>query len=290
MIMVSDIIKLKDIKPALYSYVREAGILLDPDVVPDDKKVHDLRVLMKKSRAVMKLIGSQAEREFHDREYATFRESGRIARSWRETAVHRKTLKDLKKKYPGVFSRIADNEKILSLIKKPEGEIHPSPSMKEDMEKITDLLKKSAYRIRFMKMNAFDPLQLLNQLESTYLQVRDCYFKSRHYPVVANLHEFRKKSKDFLYQLCFFRLYKPDAVRSLERRLDSLADNLGKYNDLAVMIKTIDYKYGRPGNDTSLDEFAVIIKQEQDKYLARVWPSAYRIFCRGKGHISLFEG
>jgi hypothetical protein len=43
-------LKIRDIKPALYGYVREAWSLLDPEAFPDEKKVHDLRVLMKKSR------------------------------------------------------------------------------------------------------------------------------------------------------------------------------------------------------------------------------------------------
>ena len=43
-----DIIKLKDIKPALSGYLKETLGFLDLSPVPDDRIIHDIRVLMKK--------------------------------------------------------------------------------------------------------------------------------------------------------------------------------------------------------------------------------------------------
>lgn len=287
--MINDWIRLKEIKPALYSYIREAVGLLDREVVPDDNKVHDLRVLMKKSRAVMKLISQQTDSDFYEREYSTFRETGRIARSWRESAVQRKTLKVLKKRYPDVFSTLAGNEKLNRLIRRPDLESAPSPGMKEDIEKIAGMLEKSGYRLRFIQMGNLDPVKLLAKLEATYSEVSRSYLLARNYPKPVNLHEFRKKAKDFLYQLWFFRTFKPETVKSLEKRVDSIAGYLGKYNDLAVILKSLGYSYGREGNDDSLDELAVVIKQEQDKYLGKVWPSAYRIFCHEKNLVNILN-
>jgi len=31
-----------------------------------------------------------------------------------------------------------------------------------------------------------------------------------------------------------------------------------------------------------MDELAVVIRDKQDRYLSKVWPSAYRIFAPGK--------
>jgi hypothetical protein len=49
--MLPDYVKLKDIKPELCGYIRDAQLMLDPGKVPGEKTVHDVRVLMKKSRA-----------------------------------------------------------------------------------------------------------------------------------------------------------------------------------------------------------------------------------------------
>jgi len=87
--MDQDYIKLKDFKPVLSGYIREALYLLDPSFAPDDKAIHDVRVLMKKSRAVMRLIAGITDDEFFRKEYGTVREVGRIMCSWRDTSVQR---------------------------------------------------------------------------------------------------------------------------------------------------------------------------------------------------------
>ena len=43
-----DYVKLKDLKPAMAGYIRESQALLKRSAVPDEKAVHDIRVLMKK--------------------------------------------------------------------------------------------------------------------------------------------------------------------------------------------------------------------------------------------------
>ena len=85
--------KLKEIKPALAGYIRESQALLKKSVIPDEKVVHDVRVLMKKARAVLKLAYPQLDKVYLDRDVAALREVGRIMCSWRETSVQIKTLK-----------------------------------------------------------------------------------------------------------------------------------------------------------------------------------------------------
>jgi CHAD domain-containing protein len=280
--MLNNSVKLKDIKPVLFGYIREAQFMLDPERIPGDDIVHDVRVLMKKSRAAIKLLKSQIDEESFDKEYGTLREAGRILSTWRETSVHRKLIKTLKKKYPRLFSQLTGNEKINQLLSKPEINSAPSPEMKQGLESIINLLLKSGYRWRFRTMNSLDPHLLLKELETTYKSVATCYLTARNYPKTANLHEFRKKTKDFLYQLYFFRALNPKSAKSLEKRLDSLAQNLGRYNDFAMFIDTLGYKYNATEISGAFDELILIIKQEQDKCLAKAWPVAFRIFRPGQ--------
>ena len=275
-------VKLKDIKPVLSGYLREAQYILSPSKSPDDKVIHDVRVLMKKSRATLKLVITQVDQEIFAREYNALREVGRVMRTWRETSVYRKTLKDLKKNNPDVFSMLAENEQLGALMNKAE----PSPELTEnqqnDLVKIRGLLHRSESRIRFFKMDGLEPRILLQELEKTYDIVVNDYLNCRNNPKTVNLHEFRKKAKDFLYQLYFFRPFNPPVVKSLEKKLDTLTQNLGKYNDLAQIIRTIGYKYGNSGNPVALDELIVIIRNIQDRYLLKVWPQAYKTFCPGQ--------
>jgi CHAD domain-containing protein len=280
--MLNNSVKLKDIKPVLFGYIREAQFMLDPGVVSAEKVVHDIRVLMKKSRASIKLLKTQIDEESFNREYGTLRDVGRLMQSWRETSVHRKLVKNLKKKYPRLFTQLTDNKKINLLLSKPETSSISSPEMKESVENIIGLLLKSGYRWRFRTMNNLNPHLLLKELEITYNAVASCYTTARNYPKTPNLHEFRKRTKDLLYQLYFFRALNPKTVKTLEKRLDSIAQDLGRYNDFAMLINTLGYRYSRINNRNALDELILIIKQEQDKCLCKVWPAAFRIFRPGQ--------
>jgi CHAD domain-containing protein len=282
-----DYVKIKEIKPVLTGYIREAQALLRRSPVPDEEAIHDIRVLMKRSRAVMRLIVNQVEKQTFEREYVTYREVGRLMCSWREDSVHRKTLKYLKKKKPALFTLLKDNEKINSLMKKTAALPEPAKDIENNIETIESLLEKSGYRLRFMNLDKLDPKAILEQLEKSYNIVIDKYMAARNSIKPCNLHMFRKKSKDFLYQLFFFRSLNPTTVKSLEKKLDTLTQNLGKYNDLAQLVQTIGYKYSGKNNTHALDQLILTVREEQDKYLSRVWPMAYKIFSPGKNLINL---
>jgi CHAD domain-containing protein len=281
-----DYVKLKEIKPALTGYIRDAQALLKAAPVPDDRAVHDVRVYMKKARAVMKLVAAQTATEDFERDYNTFREVGRMTRLWRESSVHRKTLRELKKEYPEVFTLLGANEKLTTLMTKTEVPVEPA-AIADDLESINDILNKAGFRLRFRNMTTYDPRKLISGLDDTYNKVVVAYVIARNNSKPVNLHTFRKRTKDFLYQLYFFRPLNPDVVKSLEKKLDLMTQNLGKFNDLAQVIEVIEYKYDSDGGEPALDELAILIRGEQDKYLSRIWPAAYKIFCPGQKLVNL---
>jgi CHAD domain-containing protein len=280
--MEPDYVKLKAIKPALAGYIRQSQSLLKISAVPDENVIHEVRVLMKKSRAALKLAGPQLDSESFKRDLLAFREVGRIMCSWRETSVHRKTLKDLRKENPAIFLQLQDNEKLAALVRKTELIQELTEEIKSELEQLNELLNKAGYRIRFQTMNKIDPQLLLRELELTYTKVVDIYLRCRHTPKPSRLHEFRKKSKDFLYQLYFFRPLNSSVIKALEKKLDLITRNLGKFNDLTQLVKELDYKYPDNVNIPAMDELMVKIREKQDSYLDKVWPAAYKIFCPGQ--------
>jgi CHAD domain-containing protein len=285
--MESDYVKLKDIKPALAGNIQEARSLLCFDKFPDEKAVHDIRVLMKKAKACLRLIAPQIDRDIADREIQSLRDIGRLMSKWRDTTVFRKILRDLRKRHPSVFSKLKGNVNILELLKKPDSVKETSEEIRSSLININEILNKTGYRIRFEPMKSLDPQLLLKELENSYNRVVNCYLLCRNSPKRANIHEFRKKSKDFLYQLWFFRPLNVPVVKSLEKKLDILAQNLGKYNDIAQLLIAIEYKYEYSLNDPALDEIAVILRNQQDRFLAKAWPAAYELFCPGQKLLNL---
>jgi CHAD domain-containing protein len=277
-----DYVKLKEFKPAIAGYIRESQSLLKRSPVPDEKAVHDIRVLMKKSRAVLKLASPQLDDPFFERDITDLREVGRMLCSRRETSVQRKILKEFRKEYPEIFSRLRENENLIQLLEKRDPVQEPSAEIIAAAEQIDSLLNKTAYRIRFQTMTRIDPQLLIKELEHTYLITVGAYLNCRNNPKHEMLHKFRKKAKDFLYQLYIFRPLNPSVVKDLEKKLDSLTQNLGKYNDIAQIIEDLDYHYNNKSNPAVMDELIIKFREAQDRYLSRVWPAAYQIFCPGQ--------
>jgi hypothetical protein len=92
----------------------------------------------------------------------------------------------------------------------------------------------------------------------------------------------RKRVKDFLYQLYFFRSLNPGVIKTLEKKLDIISQSLGGYNDHNQLLEVLEYDYADPGNSPALNELMIIIRNKQDVYLSKVWPVAYKIFCPGQ--------
>lgn len=280
-------IQLKEFKPALAGYIRGSLDLLGRSLVPDDDAIHDIRVLMKRFRATIRLLKPILDDESYRREYLAGREVGRILCSWRETSVLRKTVKTLKKENPDLFIKLRDNEKIQELLRKPYSSWEIVAEKSESIKAIGTQLTKAQYRIRFLSLRAPDTHLLTDELERNYLIASSAYLDCRNNPKQELLHEFRKKSKTFLYQLYFFRPVDSSAIKSLEKKLDSLTQDLGKCNDLSQIMTELGYKY-KSENIPAMDELAVVIRDWQDKYLLKVWATAYRIFCPGQSMSELF--
>jgi CHAD domain-containing protein len=285
--MEPDFIRLKEIKPALTGYIRASQVMLGREPVADDEVIHDVRVIMKKARAVLKLVAPQLDKEYLTRDIVALREVGRKMCAWRETTVLRKNLKVLKKEFPDIFSQLVENEKISFILQKPAPVQKREDVVIAESVMINELLRKAAFRIRFQSMNKLDAKLLMRELELTYGMVADIYIICRNNPRPDKLHEFRKKAKDFLYQLYYFRPLNPSAIKILERKLDTLTQNLGRYNDLTQLVKALDYEHSVNKYLPAMDELVIRIREKQDRYLSKIWPAAYNIFCPGKKLINI---
>jgi CHAD domain-containing protein len=282
-------VSLKEIKPALAGYIRESQLLLKESAVPDERVVHDVRVLMKRSRAVLKLAGSQMDKEWLERNMVALRETGRLLSVLRDTSVQRKILKELRKDNPSLFASMKDFDKLASMIKKPEHFNLATPDVFEIMANSEMILKKASYRIRFEPMANLDASFLFRELERTYLDVMSLYLECRSFPKPEKIHQFRKRAKDFLYQLYFFRPLNPSVIRSVEKRFESLTQSLGKYCDLKQLVLDLGYEYSRSSQMSAIDELIVLIRKSQDIYLSKVWSVANKIFRPGKKLVNLLE-
>lgn len=271
----------KDLKTTMAGYLSGSLMLLTGRPVPDDPAIHDVRVLMKKHRAAIRLVRPLLDEDVFRREYLAGRETGRILALWRESAVLRKTIKALKKDNPALFIKLHDNTTVQDLLRKPYSTWDQAGELVKTVSEVTDRLKTAQYRLRFISLNEPDMRLLLGELGNSHAAASAAYLACRNKPSAALLHTFRKKSKTFMYQLVFFRHLSPQTVRQLEKKLASMTRNLGRYNDLAQIMTLTGYRLGASDNSAADDELAVVIRDRQDRCLAKVWPQAYHIFTPG---------
>jgi len=257
-------------------------MLLARQPLPDDNDIHDIRVMMKKYRAAIRLARPLLDEAVYDREYRAGRETGRILSSWRETAVLRKTARALKKDNPGLFLKLWNNEQIQGLLRRSYTTWNEAGEQVKTVSEVTAQLTRANHRLRFISLKEPDLRLLLRELEGSYVAAAGIYLDCRNNPKPRLLHEFRKKSKTFMYQLAYFRHLNPSVVKSLEKKLDNITQNLGRYNDLAQILALTGYRYGNAENSEVVNELAVVIRDRQDLYLMKVWPVAYRLFAPGK--------
>jgi len=272
----------KDIKSSMTCHITDSLRLLSQQPLPDSVAIHDIRVMMKKHRAAVRLVRPLLEESVYRREYLAGRETGRILASWRETAVMRKTVKALKKDNPELFLRLWDNEKIMSLLRKPYSTWEEAGLQAKAVKEVTDQLTRANHRLRFIGLREPDYRILLGELEKSYGVAATAYLECRNNPRHRLLHEFRKKSKTLMYQLGYFRHLNPSSVKLLEKKLDAMTQNLGRYNDLVQVMILTGSRLGVKDNSDVANELAIVIRDRQDRYLMKVWPVAYSLFTPGR--------
>ncbi|MCU0362673.1 MAG: CHAD domain-containing protein [Bacteroidales bacterium] len=262
-------------------YLSDAVLLMSSGNAPGERSVHDFRVLMKKSKAVLKLVSGQVSGVCYSRNIEAIEEAGRLLSGIRDNSVLRKTLRELRKENKEIFRELEGNSKIGTILIKRGADVGNPAEMHETIERIVELLRKSAYRLRFEPMSDINSDLVLAELKKTYADVAELYLRSRNFPKASNIHRFRKRAKDLLYQLYVFRSPRQPRVKSFEKQLDALTQSLGRYRDHNQIIKALDYKYSPGAGNAGIDELILLIKNREDVFLLKAWSVAYKIFRPG---------
>ena len=89
---------------------------------------------------------------------------------------------------------------------------------------------------------------IVRQLEDSFRRGRKALRSARRQPSVENLHEWRKRVKDLLYQLRLLAAAWPSVIEAYAEQSHRLADLLGDDHDLAVLLSVMGEDTG-PGEE-----------------------------------------
>lgn len=266
----------RHLKRTLQSLLGASEAMIPEGRFPGPKEVHDIRVNMKKARAILKLLRVSPGSYYYRRENAALRDISALFSHSREADVLRKTLKALAKKHPDIF-----NMATVDWLKSVSRQVVPPPD--SHAAKLTiaaeasESLRRAWYRAGFLSLGNIDREVLLDGLWNSFLRSEGEFHIALKKRSPEAIHEFRKRVKDLLYQVRFFADYNPGHFGKIHAELDALGSTLGKCNDLSVAMH-IAAAGNSTGTGINVAALLKTIEDERSRLFDEATPAAQQIF------------
>ncbi len=253
------------------SSLRQAG--------PDTRAaaVHTARKDMKKTRAVLRLVRGQIGNKTYRSENQRFRDAARKLSDARDAEVLIGTVDSLIEQYPDDGPSLdglrADLERRQSEAAGHTGE----DSVEAHVSQAADEIAAGAATIDLWKMKTSDWSLFEAGLYRSYRDGRLALkaVDVGQSPESIAMHEFRKRVKDLWYELRLLSGAWPAGMSGPVEEADLLADLLGDYNDLSVLLEEIE---GRRRAGEDLSTLTSVAKERQTALLEQALPIARRLY------------
>jgi len=200
-----------------------------------DRAVHAARKELKKARATLRLLRDVLGRSTYKKENAALRDAARPLSEVRDGRVLLDALNSLVEYYdaPAATLRLSNFKRALSrrrteLRQKILERRGPLRAARKALRHIRSRSEKWHVGRRGWSV-------LGAGLKRTYTQGRSAFSRALATPSDEHLHEWRKQTKYFWYQLQVFAPLGPGPVAELTEEAHHLADCLGDDHDLAVL-------------------------------------------------------
>jgi CHAD domain-containing protein len=195
------------------------------------QRIHEIRVAGKRARAILKLIEP---------------DTGPVARK----------LHDRLRRVSHRLTRARDGEIILGTIEKlSRGDANlqkaaprsiPRPPGTE-LKRLSEELRRIGAEIATLASAEATGPNMRRGLRKTFVRVRKLYDKCRKDGTPAKFHEWRKRSKDLLYQIETLAPVPSKREKKWIGCLKSLSDCLGEMHDLALTLEVLESRRSNVG-------------------------------------------
>jgi CHAD domain-containing protein len=195
--------------------------------------LHDVRRDLKKSRSLLRLMRPAVAEGSYAAEMATLRESARTISAARDADVAPVALRALQARYVG---RLPDGayaafEAVLA---------ERAAGTGDDLVAQRDVLAGVRKDVADWPLRTIEWTQVFDGLQRTYRRGRKAMSRARREASVEDLHEWRKRAKDLVYQVSLMESAWPAALEAYVEQAKRLADLLGDDHDLAMLVVLLD--------------------------------------------------
>lgn len=203
------------------------------------ESVHAARKHVKKVRALLRLVQQRTGAKFFRKENRALRELGQKLSAVRDAQVILVVLDDLRRANP--TGRIAE---VLTKVRaglNPPAEATASPDVSPGEAR--SCAREFERRRRGVKRWPLGKLawpELAAALARSHRRSQDALARYAEHRTLLNLHEWRKRAKDFFYQLLILESLVPRELRSLAGKVASLTELQGAAHDLDLLLTALD--------------------------------------------------
>jgi CHAD domain-containing protein len=255
-----------------------------------NEAIHEARKSIKKSRALLRLIGNSIG-ETYRRENARLRDIARRLSAFRDTFAMIKTFDHLKKQYQREM-RAPSLRSIRAGLTRRRHEAEKEEDFNLVLNETAEALRKASKRVKIWPLpnDGFD--SITPGLEATYRRGRKALARARVDPSPENYHELRKRVKDHWYHVRLLEGLWTEMMVAYEKSLKDLETWLGEDHNLAVLRDRITAEpafYGT-AKDTALtlglvDEYQEELRGKSVSLAERVYEERPREFVRRIRHL-----
>jgi CHAD domain-containing protein len=246
---------------------RAIGELTDGVRADPASAIHAARKALKKERSLLRLGRGSIKPSTRRRENATFREAGRKLSAARDAEVVVQALDAMAERYVGQVPE-ATFATIRGHLSQAGHEPHDAPSAE-----VAEQLEAARERTRQWPLKQRDWKGIEPGLRRSYRRGRRAFRRAHEDPTTENLHEWRKRAKDYWYHLRLLRPIARHTLKGQAKDAHRLSDVLGDDHDLALLCDAL--RRDAPGLAVDLDPVIALLEhrrgqlQAQARFLGR---------------------
>ena len=232
--------------------------LRDTDPGARAGSIHEARKDIKKMRAVLRLVREDVGRETFRTENRRYRDAARLLSESRDNDVLVETVESLVESNPEVANQA---ESLLAGIKKRRDSASPTEGG-DRLVRAARTIEEGGRLIEGWNLSESDWWLFAGGLRRTYRDGRRGLSEVEAEATPESVHEWRKRVKDLWYQLRLLRNSWKAGLKAPIRETGHLAELLGEYNDLSVLLNGLETNWAEELVASSLRPVAIARRAE----------------------------
>ncbi|RZM78652.1 CHAD domain-containing protein [Leptolyngbya iicbica] len=199
------------------------------------RSIHDARKRLKKARSVLRLIRKSIDKDTYKREKNVLRDVGRSLAPARDAEAYQSTLDALLEAYELTLDISAFSDLKASLAGLHTVRLGKLIEHEDTLQNLVGELKDSHTRLQQLALQATGWDALARSLHRIYRQGHERFHAAYETNNDEAFHEWRKRVKDFWYDMRLLRRLWPPVMSAFEEEGHRLSSLLGDSHDIAEL-------------------------------------------------------